>query len=258
MSIGIMTAIFKTEFRDLPYIKDGESRNAKASTCKLLLLAIADNADDEGQAYPGYTKLVIKTALSRQGIADTLEALCQNGILIISESPSRLGTNDYFIQKSAFPMLAKETDESSYLTSKSQATLPEPVKPLDHNHHLTIINPSLDLTTEEKEQVNKGLTAYLELSQAPGIKAEARCASIQSYLGERLHVNTETKAWREFAKYADGQQQKGEKVETFVSWLLGQKGFDLQYWPPRRMMEMWPQAFIPQSEKYDPNEEFGL
>ena len=91
---------------------------------------------------------------------------------------------------------------------------------------------------------NRKIDAILDMANAPGIKAEARRAAIQSYLGERLHVNTETKAWREFAKYADGQQQKGEKIETFVSWLLGQKGFDLQYWPPRRMMEMWPQAFV--------------
>ena len=92
---------------------------------------------------------------------------------------------------------------------------------------------------------NKKVDAYLDMMNAPGIKAEARRAEIQSYLGERLHVNTETKAWREFAKYADGQQQKhGEKIETFVSWLLGQDKFQIQYWPPRRMMEMWPQAFL--------------
>ena len=84
----------------------------------------------------------------------------------------------------------------------------------------------------------------LDMSNFPGAKAEARRNSILSYLGERLHVNTETKAWREFAKYVDGQQQKGEKIETFVAWLLGQDKFQIQYWPPRRMMEMWPQAFV--------------
>ena len=92
---------------------------------------------------------------------------------------------------------------------------------------------------------NKKVDAMLDMANFPGAKAEARRASIQSYLGERLHVNTETKAWREFAKYADGQQQKhGEKIETFVSWLLGQDKFQIQYWPPRRMQEMWPQAFM--------------
>ena len=92
---------------------------------------------------------------------------------------------------------------------------------------------------------NRKVDAILDMANAPGIKAEARRAAIQSYLGERLHVNTETKAWREFAKYVDGQQQAhGEKVEVFIGWLLGQDKFNIQYWPPRRMAEMWPQAFM--------------
>ncbi len=92
---------------------------------------------------------------------------------------------------------------------------------------------------------NKKVDAILDMANAPGIKAEARRAAIQSYLGERLHVNTETKAWREFAKYADGRAQaNGETVTVFIAWLLGQDKFNIQYWPPRRMQEMWPQAFM--------------
>ena len=92
----------------------------------------------------------------------------------------------------------------------------------------------------------------LDMANFPGAKAEARRNSILSYLGERLHVNTETKAWREFAKYVDGQQQKGEKIETFIAWLLGQDGFQIQYWPPRRMMELWPQAFVKTNVNSEP------
>ncbi len=104
------------------------------------------------------------------------------------------------------------------------------------------------LTDEEKNQANAKVDAILDMANFPGAKAEARRNSILSYLGERLHVNTETKAWREFAKYADGQQQKGEKIEVFIAWLLGQDKFQIQYWPPRRMMEMWPQAFIQEAK----------
>ena len=119
MSIKLMSAIFETEFWDLEYTKDGEERKAKASTCKLLLLAIADHANDYGEsAYPGYDKLEIKTALSRQGIADTICALVNNGILTIKDEPSKLGTNDYVINIESFPKMT----ESSHLTSTSQAT----------------------------------------------------------------------------------------------------------------------------------------
>lgn len=138
MSIKLMSAIFETEFRDLEYTKDGEERKAKASTCKLLLLAIADHANDYGEsAYPGYDKLEIKTALSRQGIADTICALVNNGILTIKDEPSKLGTNDYVINIESFPKMT----ESSHLTSTSQATRLARVKPLDLNHQLTITKP---------------------------------------------------------------------------------------------------------------------
>ena len=99
-------------------------------------------------------------------------------------------------------------------------------------------------TSIETKPAKDLIDHLLDMANFPGAKAEARRNSILSYLGERLHVNTETKAWREFAKYVDGQQQKGEKIETFVAWLLGQDKFQIQYWPPRRMMEMWPQAFV--------------
>lgn len=151
MSVKIMSAIFETEFRDLDYVKDGEPRRAKASTCKLVLLAIADHANDYGEsAYPGFRRLEIKTGLSRQGIADTLDALKYNGILSVDDQPSRLNTNVYNLNLRAFPNIAKELpepvkplDQSSHLTTTGQATLHGAVKPLDQNHHLTINKPSM-------------------------------------------------------------------------------------------------------------------
>jgi len=136
MSIEIMSLVFKAEMTDLPYKKDGKPRNAKASTVKLLLLAYADHANDEGEgAYPGYDKLETKTALSRQGIADTLEAVKQNGFMVL-EGLSKWNTNSYRIIKDKLKGLVKplDSDESSHLTSASQATrlkpsLNHPVKP---------------------------------------------------------------------------------------------------------------------------------
>jgi len=128
MSVGVMSLVFKAEIKDLPYVKDGEERNAKASTVKLLLLAYADHANDEGEgAYPGYNKLEIKTALSRQGIADTLEAVKQNNLMVF-EGVSKLSTNSYRINKELLYELVKPLDleESSHLTKASQATRRKP------------------------------------------------------------------------------------------------------------------------------------
>ena len=123
-----MALVFSAEMVDLHYQKDGEDHNAKASTVKLLLLAYADHANDNGRgAYPGYDKLEIKTALSRQGIADTLEAIQQNAFMIF-EGKSELGTNSYKINLEKLKTLVKPLDsaKSSHFTSQSQAARLKP------------------------------------------------------------------------------------------------------------------------------------
>ena len=84
----------------------------------------------------------------------------------------------------------------------------------------------------------------LELSQAPGIKREARINDILNYLGVTFRRNTSTKEWLVFAKYIDSEfQSKGWNVKQFVSWLFGQKDYNPNYWPVKKMMEFYPSAF---------------
>jgi len=129
----------------------------------------------------------------------------------------------------------------------------------DVNKELHRLPDNTGLTEEKKQQANTGLTSYLQLSQAPGIKREARLNDILSYLGVTFRRNTETKEWLGFAKYIDSEfQSKGWDVKQFVSWLFGQKDYNANYWPVKKMMEFYPSAFVPKSERYNPNEEFGL
>jgi hypothetical protein len=88
---------------------------------------------------------------------------------------------------------------------------------------------------------------YLDLAQSPGIKKAVRIDNILSYLAGKLHINAETKRWKDFAKFVDERQQiHKEKLDVFISWLIGQKDFSIQFWPPSKMQEMWPQAFVVQ------------
>jgi hypothetical protein len=131
MSIEVMSLVFKAEIKDLEYKKKGKKRKAKASTVKLILLSYADHANDEGEgAYPGYDKLEIKTALSRQGIADTLEAVKQNDLMTF-EGISKFGTNSYRINKTKLQGLVKRLDscESSDMTTPSQVAGLKPSSP---------------------------------------------------------------------------------------------------------------------------------
>lgn len=177
MSIKLMSAIFDTEMIDLPCTRRVEHKNgtvefvdytAKASTAKFVLLAIADHANDYGQgAYPGLAKLKKKTALSKQGIIDTIEALRANGLLSIAETPSMLGTNDYTINIRCFPKMAEEAaelpDVVKPLDQGGKATLPDVVKPLDHNHKLNEQEPlSAEKISKIKQSAYKAVDAILE------------------------------------------------------------------------------------------------
>ena len=144
MSVTSMTTVFKAEINDLSYTKKDKPRIAKASTVKLLLLAYADCANDEGEsAYPGFTLLEIKTALSRQGIADTIEA-CEQNSFLFPAGKSKRKTNSYRINLELLQTLVKPLDstenprvkwldqhESSGLTNTSQVARLNP----SSNHH---------------------------------------------------------------------------------------------------------------------------
>lgn len=168
MSIKIMSAIFETEFPgDFEYEKNGQKRIAKASTAKLLLLAIADHCNDDGIAYPGLSRLEVKTALSRHAVIDTIEALKYNGILEVVGMNDKHKTNTYQLNLRSFTPTLNNIPQQlnggvvKPLHQGSEATSPGVVKPLHLNHHLTINNP---LTETDYQNVDKQVLDMIGLS----------------------------------------------------------------------------------------------
>lgn len=256
MSVNLMSAIFETTFFDL---QDEKGNVLKASTAKLVLLAMADHANDEGEGvYPSLQRLCKKTALSEQTIRNAFDALRYNGILSL-EGKSKHGTNNHTINTKSFPKAIGK--EPVYLTLQPLGGLTDNAggsngylntpHPLDPNHHITIIESYSDEVSKntayrrgEQEAPDK-LDAILEMANFPGAKIQARIDSILSYLGGALQRNTETKDWKEFAKYVDSEKQtKGWDVKVFVAWMKGQKGYDPAYWSCKRMREFYPMAFV--------------
>lgn len=88
------------------------------------------------------------------------------------------------------------------------------------------------------------IAAMLDMANFPGAKAQARIDAILSYLGAVLQRNTETKEWKEFAKYVDSEKQsKDWDVKIFIEWMKKQKGYDPAFWSCKRMREFYPMAF---------------
>jgi len=233
MSVKLMSAIFETEFIDLPTGElngDGKMKMAKASSCKIQMLAIADHANDEGEgAYPGLTKLELKTGLSRQGVIDVQKALKFNGLITVSAEPSKLGTNDYKINTECFPrlndtsqatLLVKPLDQSSHLTSTGKATLPKVVKPLDLKHPLT--------TNEPKDSLSPAAFKAMSVDEArkvPTLKLYAKAADF--FPGSRVwyyvhcfilkHNLTEDQI-RAAATAWDLRGHRKENIEGILEW----------------------------------------
>jgi hypothetical protein len=246
MSVGTMSLVFKY---DMPELKTDDGRTVPDSTAKFVLLALADHCNDEGEgAYPGVKRICKKTSMSTQTVCNALNALRHNGYTTL-EGKSKAETNNYTINLSKLQPLGFQSVESEDSSSQNGTTPAARVKPSvkPSNNHQGV------LTDEELRKANAFVDGYLDLAQSPGIKRAARIDSILSYLGGKLKINTETKRWKDFAKFVDDRQQAHhEPLDIFISWLMGQKDFNIQFWSPARMQEMYPQAFLLENQPNTP------
>lgn len=139
MSINLMSAIFRTEFRDL---QDAEGNNTKASTAKFVCLALADHANDEGEgAYPSINRLAYKTSLSRSAVINALDAMKHNGILT-ANGTSKWDTVNYTVNPICFSQGSQPTILVNPIDPPQSTQLTPPVNPVDPNHPLTVLEPS--------------------------------------------------------------------------------------------------------------------
>jgi hypothetical protein len=149
----------------------------------------------------------------------------------------------------------EEALREDLLGENSETSLPESGKldlPKQSN-----INRNTENTTEITEdfseiekQANRKVDAMLDMANFPGAKREIRLNAILSYIGSKLGVMAESKKWQEFAKFVDNRQLNfGESLERFIEWMTTQKGYDIQYWPPAKMQDLWPQAFMKPEQK---------
>ncbi len=237
-----------------PHIK--ELRGAPLAVWLFISLSI----NNKGVAFPGIRTIAEDTGYSHQGVLDAIKTLEEKGYLTV-----RRGERKFNIYEPEFAAIGRtnepsgtvnlldSTDLSQVFDPDESTFSPNESSPLDLNKS----NKSKQepLTEKEIQQVNQKVDSILDMANFKGAKQEARVNAILSYLGETFHKNTETKEWRDFAKYIDGEKwSKGRDVKDFVKWLYSQKNFDLQYWPVKKMYENYPAAFVKevQEPQYKP------
>jgi len=96
----------------------------------------------------------------------------------------------------------------------------------------------------EAQRASRGDLVDGLLSQIPATQKQVRLEGVQSRLSVAFNFNCSWERWERFIRYADKQEQdQGQTVENFAEWMKSKSGFDIGYWPPSKMLEVWPQAF---------------
>jgi len=265
MSVRVMALVFEADIQDMPYEKDGEKRNAKASTVKLLLLAYADHSNDEGEAaYPGYTLLERKTALSRQGIADTLEAVQQNGFMTLV-GKSKRDTNNYQINVEKLEELVKPLDyqktvrvkpldqhESSHLTSTSQATGLNP-SITTPNHPLGAEAPART-AQQKKGDIMDGILHFAALAADPATALKAKVQEFPADVQDTIQALAEIYRWP--AGSIPAKPRGNSKGGSYAQWIneartinqiisgFGREALESTYTPCKKLSISHPGAVL--------------
>lgn len=199
MSVKLMSSVFEAEIPDIEYTYNGETKVCKASTCKFVLLAIADHANDEGESsYPGLTRLETKTCLSRQGVLNAISALSHGGYLTVDPSSSKYGTNTYQVN---VKQLVNPVD--SIPSQPGRLVL---VNPVDSIHHLTI--------NDDKENIFKLWEQVIGQFPPPLVIEDLKAAQAEypfDWLKDafKIAVENNSRNWRYISTILKNWQEKG-------------------------------------------------
>ena len=99
----------------------------------LMLLAIADFADDEGKAYPSVNTLAKKCRMQARGANKVLATLRASGELDIRQNEGPKGTNLYRVVLDAYP-LSNRTPPVQMDTPSNRTAPPVQMDPLPLSH----------------------------------------------------------------------------------------------------------------------------
>lgn len=173
MSIKVMSQVWENE--------------TLSATDKIVLLSLADHADDEGICYPSISRLVKRTGLTERTVQNATQRLKQRGFLRVELNAGRRGANLYHINATpaadAPPQQmhpAADTGEPPHLTTQTPAAdAPEPSR--------TVIKTSDQFDAQfdrfwsswplRKVGKEKARAAFKRLSQANREQATIRAAS---------------------------------------------------------------------------------
>lgn len=203
----------------------------------------------DGVCKAGQERIADELGLSRPTINTHLSKLCDTGYL-----------RDLTPTLSGMPHLYADTGKAG-LSISFTAHNGEGVKEIDTTCKTNLqvgvkeiytkkeVKKESNIPETPKSKVKKGdmIDCYLDTLKSPGGKKSMLKLDIESQIASRFRNNPTSKRWQEFIDYAARmQQENGWEIKVFLDWLMAQRGFDLNFWPPDKMKENYPRAFAAQ------------
>lgn len=218
-------------------------------TDKLVLLALADNANDEGHCWPAVSTLATKCGLETRSVSRVMERLEREGHLTRHERPGR--SNSYSIH----PRLKVTPDLKSPLTESHTTPDQGSPPPLTHSQGtpdlkspITIIEPSIEPPSNhqrarEVRKVSRGAESpewFLDFKLAypdrAGDQGWRKCLKAANARMGEGHTSAEFIAGaRRYAAFCEATGKiGGEYVKQACTFLGPDKPFLLPWKPPPR------------------------
>ena len=241
------------------YVKRGLSENpkhrAQMGECIWLYLHIIDRADWEtGTAYdwkdeqeaadmgmPVRTLREQRRKLDEQGYINCKQRQYGQDIVITKWINPRDYSGKVLNEggSETSPKEDEQGDTQGYIQGDTQGSTQD-VTPTSNSKSKSL---GTAYRRGEQESPDK-LAEWLKMAHVDGAKQSERIDAILSYLGVTFRRNTETKEWKEFAKYIlSAEKEFGWKIEEFIGWLFAKPDYNPDYWSVKRMMEFYPSAF---------------
>lgn len=199
MSMSVMTEIWK--------------KSRHSGTELLMLLAIGDWADDDGNAYPSVAKLAAKCRMTDRNARLILANLRDSGELLVRFGEGPKGANQYLIVtplKPASPL--KSSSALKHTSGTPEAGFRKPLKPASANTSCT----HQDTSVGKKRRSRSGeitFAEWLEEIRASGQKAISDYLPVWDY-AEKIGLPAEWVeiAWLKFRdRYLEDKSYTGKR-----------------------------------------------
>lgn len=149
MSVKIMAAVWEREDLD--------------ASERLVMLALADHADDDGRCYPSIARLHKRTSMTDRGVQKVIARLVEKGFVSIIQNGGRSGANLYIVSPTPEPRSPLNDVHPRTTFTTPPNVVPKTPEPRSPKPSRTIIEPSViraTLCEVMSEDVADGFIAH--------------------------------------------------------------------------------------------------